>query len=64
MNQPVSKAPTNGSTPRVRYCDRCARRATALHLDDLSLQELCDDCVKLLSYRRGALAARSRQMPA
>ncbi len=63
MNQSVTRAPNN-PTPRIRYCDRCARRATALHLDDLSLQELCDDCIKILSRRRGALAARTRHMPA
>jgi hypothetical protein len=38
----------------VRYCDRCARCATTLLLDDLSLQRLCQDCSDHLVRLRGA----------
>ncbi len=37
----------------VKYCDRCARRATTLLCDDLSLQQLCRDCSDHLVRLRG-----------
>ncbi len=37
----------------VRYCDRCARRASKLLFDDLSLQQLCQDCSDHLARLRG-----------
>lgn len=36
----------------VLYCDRCARRSPALICDDMTLQELCQDCSDRLSRRR------------
>ena len=36
----------------MKYCDRCARRSTALFFDDLTLQELCQDCCDRLKRRR------------
>jgi hypothetical protein len=38
-----------------KYCDRCARRSSALIYDDLSLRELCTDCWQNLTRRRMAL---------
>lgn len=64
-NQPMSQANKEG--PRVKqpfnasndlqsftqkYCDRCARRSRALLYDDLTLQELCQDCCDRLRRRR------------
>lgn len=63
MIHPVSNASNDASAPRIRYCDRCARRSPTLHLDDLSLQEICDDCRTSLARRRGALAERSKPYP-
>jgi hypothetical protein len=36
----------------VAYCDRCARRSSKLLCDDLSLQELCEDCFDILTRWR------------
>lgn len=36
----------------AQYCDRCARRSSALVLDDLSLQELCTECRRELARLR------------
>jgi len=36
----------------VKYCDRCARRTSTVLFDDLTLQELCQDCLKTLKRRR------------
>jgi hypothetical protein len=35
-----------------QYCDRCARRVSALVFDDLTLQDLCQDCFDRLKRRR------------
>ena len=35
-----------------KICDRCARRSTTLLFDDISLQELCRDCLDRLKRRR------------
>ena len=35
-----------------KYCDRCARRSMALFYDDLTLQELCQDCCDRLKRKR------------
>lgn len=43
----------------VTYCDRCARRSSQLLFDDLSLQELCEDCFDILTRRRAIRAPRS-----
>ncbi len=40
----------------VAFCDRCARRTPALFFDDVSLQELCQDCSDRLKRRRGAVS--------
>ena len=39
-------------TRAVKYCDRCARRSRALVFDDLTLQELCQDCSDRLKRKR------------
>jgi len=36
----------------IKYCDRCARRSMALFYDDLTLQELCEDCCERLKRKR------------
>jgi hypothetical protein len=36
----------------IKYCDRCARRSQALLYDEVTLQELCQDCCNLLKRRR------------
>jgi hypothetical protein len=36
----------------IKYCDRCARRSVTLFFDDLTLQELCQDCCDRLKRRR------------
>ena len=38
---------------KIKYCDRCARRSPALFFDDLTLQELCQDCCDRLKRKRG-----------
>jgi hypothetical protein len=43
----------------VAYCDRCARRSSKLLSDDLSLQELCEDCFDILTRRRAIRAPHS-----
>jgi hypothetical protein len=43
----------------VTYCDRCARRSPKLLFDDLSLQELCEDCFDVLTRRRAIRAPLS-----
>jgi hypothetical protein len=46
----------------VKCCDRCARRAFILFFDDLTLQDLCEDCSDWLKRRRGttSLFAKAR----
>ena len=39
-------------TRAIKYCDRCARRSAALFYDDLTLQELCQECCDRLSRKR------------
>lgn len=41
----------------IKYCDRCARRSPALFFDDLTLQELCQECCDRLKRKR-AMASR------
>jgi hypothetical protein len=36
----------------VKCCDRCARRAFTLFFDDLTLQDLCEECCDWLKRRR------------
>lgn len=48
-----SSCPSNEVKPIViTYCDRCARRSSKLLFDELSLQELCEDCFNKLTRRR------------
>lgn len=50
-------SPSNEGQARVvKYCDRCARRSTALFFDDLTLQELCQECCDRLKRKRGLAA--------
>lgn len=37
----------------IKYCDRCAHRSPALFFDDLTLQELCQECCDRLKRKRG-----------
>jgi len=39
-------------TRALKYCDRCARRSAALFYDDLTLQELCQECCDRLNRKR------------
>lgn len=41
-----------GQTLIVGYCHRCARRASKLLCDDLTLQELCQECWERLKRKR------------
>ena len=36
----------------MKYCDRCACRSIALFYDDLTLQELCQECCERLKRKR------------
>ena len=45
----VSKDPTERE---IGSCDRCARRSKDLVFDNLSLRNLCPDCLKDLERRR------------
>lgn len=36
-----------------QWCDRCGRRSTTLIFDDVSLREVCRDCLHALESRRG-----------
>ncbi len=53
---PRVKHPFNASSETqpimLKYCDRCARRSQALLYDDLTRQELCQDCCNRLKRRR------------
>jgi hypothetical protein len=44
---------TEAEVKTIKYCDRCARRSPALFFDDLTLQELCQDCCDRLKRKRG-----------
>lgn len=45
-------AAQDGSPTGFAFCDRCARRSRSLVFDELSAQELCQDCFTQLSRRR------------
>jgi hypothetical protein len=47
---------TEAQARAMKYCDRCARRSTALFFDDLTLQELCQECCDRLKRKRGLAA--------
>jgi hypothetical protein len=50
----VSTSPsTETQAIAIKYCDRCARRSPALFFDDLTLQELCQECCERLKRKRG-----------
>jgi len=43
---------TEAQAQAFKYCDRCARRSPALFFDDLSLQDLCQECCDRLKRKR------------
>ena len=43
---------TESQASTIKYCDRCARRSLALFSDDLTLQELCQECCDRLKRKR------------
>lgn len=45
----------DGSPTGFVVCDRCARRSRALVSDELSSQELCQDCFTQLTRRRAVV---------
>jgi hypothetical protein len=51
-----SSRSTEALARAIKYCDRCARRSTALFFDDLTLQELCQECCDRLKRKRGMAA--------
>lgn len=55
------KLSTDHQAATIKYCDRCARRSKALFFDDLTLQELCQDCCDRLTRRRGTVAQPADQ---
>lgn len=48
-----SSPSTEAQAKASKYCDRCARRSPALFFDDLTLQQLCQDCCDRLKRKRG-----------
>ena len=48
---------TEAQASAIKYCDRCARRSPALVFDDLTLQELSQECCVRLNRKR-AMASR------
>ena len=48
---------TEAQASAIKYCDRCARRSMTLFFDDLTLQELCQECCDRLKRKR-AMASR------
>ena len=47
-----SLAAQDGTPTGFVFCDRCARRSRSLVSDELSSQELCQDCFTQLTRRR------------
>ena len=43
----------------MTYCDRCARLSMALFYDDLTLQELCQECCERLKRKRDMAPRRT-----
>ncbi len=58
MKDPASPS-TEAQAKAIKYCDRCARRSPALFFDDLTLQELCQDCCDRLKRKRGMVSRPS-----
>ena len=50
---------TETQTRTLKYCDRCARRSMALFYDDLTLQELCQECCEKLKRKRDMAPRRA-----
>ncbi len=48
-----SVVPNDRQSVVIKYCERCAKRSLKLDFDDLSLRELCLECLNLLRHRRG-----------
>jgi hypothetical protein len=61
MKDSLSRS-TEALARATKYCDRCARRSTALFSDDLTLQELCQECCNRLKRKRGLAAHPAKPM--
>jgi hypothetical protein len=56
-----SPSPSTEAKPKaIKYCDRCARRSPALFFDDLTLQDLCQECCDRLKRKRGMVSRSSK----
>lgn len=51
-----SSPSTEVRSKAVKYCDRCARISWTLFFDDLTLQELCQDCYDRLKRWRDVVS--------
>ena len=51
MKHPPSWS-TKTQARAIKYCDRCDRRSMALFYDDLTLQELRQECCEWLKRKR------------
>jgi hypothetical protein len=51
---------TKAQTRAIKYCDRCARRSVALFYDDLTLQELCQECCDRLNRKRSMVSSPAK----
>ena len=60
MNDSPSRS-TEAQARAIKYCDRCARRSMALFFDDLTLQELCQECCDRLKRKRGMASHPAKQ---
>lgn len=49
---PSNRAVADSQPVSAKYCDRCARRSPCLFDDELTRQELCQDCSERLKRRR------------
>ena len=47
-----SSPSTESQAGAIKYCGRCARRSPELFFDDLTLQELCQECCDQLNRKR------------
>jgi hypothetical protein len=48
----TSSPSTEAQSGAIKYCGRCARRSPTLFFDDLTLQELCQECWDRLKRKR------------
>ena len=47
-----SSPSTEAQGGAIKYCGRCARRSSTLFFDDLTLQDLCQECWDRLKRKR------------